>query len=135
MFSLQELHSPCKIKFWWTDILNKYDKNFCYQLFLLQIKVNSNKHSNFDWLFFTDAIFIPRLDSVPFIFHDISVSLVLFLPHSSLTHFTSVYITKSLVHMEELKNKREVTREKKNFLMAVLHVCGSFSYLGNGCKV
>lgn len=40
-----------------------------------------------------------------------------------------------LVHMEELKNKREVTREKKKLLKAALHVCGSFSYLENGSKV
>lgn len=36
--------------------------------------------------------------------------------------------------MEELKNKREVTRENKKFLVAVLHVCGSFNYLGNVFK-
>lgn len=40
-----------------------------------------------------------------------------------------------LVHMEELRNKREVSGEKKKLLKAVLHVCGSFSYLGNGSKV
>lgn len=40
-----------------------------------------------------------------------------------------------LVRMEELKNKRELTREKKKFLMVALDVCGSFSYLGNDCKV
>lgn len=68
MFSLQELHSPCKIKFWWTDILNKYDKNFRYQLFLLKIKVNSNKHSNFDWLFFHRCYFYPQIGLCPFHF-------------------------------------------------------------------
>lgn len=40
-----------------------------------------------------------------------------------------------LVHMEELRNKREVSGEKKKLLKAVLHVCGSFSYLGSGSKV